>query len=68
MLCNVSLTNYTTQLFAKTRLKQSFNFIGVNHKSDGVTLFIKNRCQVKNGFTNFLTNINSIKAVLILMV
>ncbi|CAI6356615.1 unnamed protein product [Macrosiphum euphorbiae] len=40
---------------------QSLNSLAVNNKSDGVTIFIKNRYQVKNVCTNLMSNVNSIE-------
>jgi len=40
---------------------QSFNCLAVNNKSNGVTIFIKNRPLVKNVCTNLVSNVNSIE-------
>lgn len=42
---------------------QTFNSLGVINKSDGVTLFIKNSYQVKNVYTNLMSNVNSIEVL-----
>jgi len=66
VLLNISIVNLHIVVLYETWLLNDLNFIingyqslnslAVNNKSDGVTIFIKNRYQVKNVCTNLMSN------------
>ncbi|CAI6365857.1 unnamed protein product [Macrosiphum euphorbiae] len=71
VLLSTSMVNFDIVILYETWLlndvncivnvHQSFNSLAVNNKSDGVTIFIKNRYLVKNVCTNLMSNVNSIE-------